>query len=118
MNSMSITCKDRERILKEGTSEDWRGLELHAQSCQECERELAGCKNLSSAAQELHQEWNSPQLWPNIAKALREQKSDEVSLIRKWWKAWHITSVSWQTAAACCGIPSGTQGKQSPRKKG
>jgi hypothetical protein len=95
---------DLERILAEGTPEEWRALELHARSCKECESELVSWKELSTAGQELRQEWDSPQLWPRIAKALRERQSEKPSWSSKWREAWRISLFSWRTAAAAVAL--------------
>ena len=98
---MIIRCTDRERIFLDGTPEEWVALEAHATGCAACGEELRAWKNLSIAATELHQEWDSPSLWPRIKRALSEQS---VSSRNSWWRrvfaSWNLGSLHWQAAAA------------------
>jgi hypothetical protein len=97
---MNINCRDRERIFADGTPEEWRALELHAEGCEECAPELHAWMGLSVAAQELRGEWNSPNLWPAISRGLAEQQKKKVSIFQRWAETWKSQSLSWQTAAA------------------
>lgn len=98
---MNVTCNDRERIFLDGTPEEWAGLEAHAASCAACEEEIRGWKNLSVAASELHQEWDSAALWPRIEQALAQQAPGSGN---SWWQRlagnWNLGLVQWQVAAA------------------
>jgi hypothetical protein len=98
---MNTACNDRERIFLDGTAEEWAALEVHAATCSACREELNAWKNLSLTASDLHQEWDSPALWPRIERALREQSAPPRS---SWWErffgSWNLISVQWQTAAA------------------
>jgi len=98
---MSITCNDRERVFLDGTAEEWAALENHAGECVACREELNAWKNLSVAASDLHQEWDSPALWPRIEKALAEQsRGSQSSRWRRFFGTWNLSSLQWQTAAA------------------
>jgi hypothetical protein len=94
-------CNDRERIFLDGTPEEWAVLENHAARCATCTNELSAWKNLSVAASELHQEWDSPALWPRIEQALAQQSAAPRA---PWWQrlivTWNPGSLQWQTAAA------------------
>lgn len=98
---MNIDCNDRERIFLDGAPEDWAALEVHAANCAACREEVAAWKNLSVAASEMHEEWNSPALWPRIERALAEQPA---SIKPSWWERllerWQFRKLEWQTAAA------------------
>ena len=98
---MNVTCNDRERIFLDGTPEEWAALEAHAVACAACEEEIRGWKNLSVAASELHQEWDSSALWPRIEQALAQQAPGSGN---SWWQrfidAWNFGSLKWQTAGA------------------
>jgi hypothetical protein len=98
---MIITCNDRERIFLDGTPEEWTALETHAANCTVCGEELRAWKNLSAAATELHEEWDSPSLWPRIEQALSQQSAASRD---SWWqrlfRAWNLGSLQWQAAAA------------------
>jgi hypothetical protein len=99
--SMNISCNDREKILLDGTPEEWAALESHSMNCAGCAEELRAWKNLSSAASELHQEWDSPSLWPRIEAALKPQTSvARDSRWRRFFGSWSLSGLQWQTAAA------------------
>ena len=78
---MNVTCNDRERIFLAGTPEEWTALDAHAATCAACEEEIRGWKNLSVAASDLHQEWDSSALWPRIEEALKQQSPSNDSWI-------------------------------------
>jgi len=98
---MNITCNDRERIFLDGTPEEWAALEAHTATCAACKPEVDAWKSLSIAAGDLHEEWDSPSLWPRIEQALLEQSGHPKS---SWWgrflNSLRLTSLQWQTAAA------------------
>jgi hypothetical protein len=98
---MNIACNDRERIFMDGTPEEWAALEAHSANCVSCSNEIQAWKNLSLAATELHQEWDSPSLWPRIEQALSQQSA---ATQNSWWRRftalWNLGSLQWQTAAA------------------
>jgi len=98
---MNIACNDRERIFLDGTPEEWAALESHANNCPACREEITDWRSLSVAASEMHEEWNSPALWPRIERALAEQSAPTKA---SWWErlssGWSLTSLQWQTAAA------------------
>jgi len=98
---MNISCNDRERIFLDGTPEEWAALESHAADCANCGEELRTWKNLSVAARDLHQEWDSPSLWQRIKKALSQQPTPAKS---SWWArlrgTWNLGALQWQIAAA------------------
>ena len=98
---MNINCNDRERIFLDGTADEWAALEAHAVACRGCREELSAWRNLSVAATEMHEQWDSPALWPRIERALAAQAA---SARISWWDrllgSWNLTSLQWQTAAA------------------
>ena len=98
---MNITCNDRERIFMDGTPEEWAALEGHASTCPACREEVSAWKHLSVTASEMHEEWNSPALWPRIERALAEQSA---SIRTSWWErllgSWKLSSLQLQTTAA------------------
>ncbi len=98
---MAITCNDRERIFLDGTPEEWTALETHAANCAVCGEELRAWKNLSVAATELHEEWDSPSLWPRIEQALSQQSAaSKDSWRQRLFRTWNLGSLEWQAAAA------------------
>jgi len=98
---MTISCNDRERIFLDGTPEEWTALENHSMDCAACAEEVRAWKNLSSAASELHQEWDSPALWPRIEQALAQQSAaTKNSGWQRFLGSWNLGLLQWQTAAA------------------
>ena len=100
MKAMNIDCNDRERIFLDGSSEEWAALEAHAATCAPCRQELEAWNQLSVAARELDEPWDSPSLWPRIEEALRSHSP------RPGWSWWNRRSsgwwgsLAWQTVAA------------------
>jgi hypothetical protein len=97
---MNVTCNDRERILLDGTPEEWTALEAHAATCTACGEEIRGWKSLSVAASDLHQEWDSTALWPRIEEALKQQSPANDSWLHRIFGSWNLGLVQWQVAAA------------------
>jgi hypothetical protein len=100
---MQMTCNDRERIFLDGTPAEWAALQSHAESCAACSEELRSWRNLSIAANDLHHEWDSPELWPGIVAALSDQAPARVSGFHRFWRNLGLPSLpllQWQTAVA------------------
>jgi hypothetical protein len=99
---MNITCDDRERIFLDGSPEEWAALEQHAVTCAACAEQLRGWKQLSIAAVELRDYWESPVLWSKIETSLREQQTAVAA--RRRWSGFldfgRLLSHSWQMALA------------------
>ena len=99
---MPIKCEDRERILLDGSAEDWAGLELHAASCAECAKELQSWQALGAAAEELRDYQETPALWARIESALAQQAKESASH-KPWLERlyfWRNMPMVWQTALA------------------
>lgn len=97
---MMVNCSDRERILIDGTAEEWAGLEVHGTSCVECGEELRSWKALSKAAEELRDYQDSPALWKRIEASLLAQ--EERKGVR-WWESrqlWRRMPMVWQLGLA------------------
>jgi antitoxin component HigA of HigAB toxin-antitoxin module len=97
---MNVTCIDRERILMDGSAEEWSALEVHAAVCAECSEEVRTWKSMSVAANELRQEWETPYLWSKIEHKLAEQMKEKPSRMRAWLNSFGTTGFHWQTVAA------------------
>ncbi len=102
MNTMNVTCKDRERIFEDGAPDEWTALEAHAVSCPLCAEELRAWKSLSVAAKELRDYSEGPSFWPRIERALAEEaaRSGQSGGLRRWVSFLPNLSVGWQTALA------------------
>lgn len=99
---MNITCQDRERVLFDGSAEEWAALELHAASCTECAEELRAWKALSLAAEEMRDYRDDPALWTRIESSLREHEQGQ-AVRRGFWEKlafWRGVPLGWQTALA------------------
>ena len=72
---MNVTCNDRERILLDGSPEEWAALQQHAVTCVACAEELRAWKQLSGAAEEMRDYQESPALWARIETSLRQQQA-------------------------------------------
>jgi hypothetical protein len=99
---MKASCNDLERILRDAAPEERAALEEHAQACAACAEELRAWDRLSLTARELHEEWNSPALWPAIRRGLAEQSASGQNARKRWgWlTGWAGFSLGWQAAAA------------------
>ncbi len=82
----TIECQDRERILREGSPQEFSALEEHARECARCAEALRQWKEISEAAQTLSRSWESPNLWARIAAALAKQPRQESK--RDPWFRW------------------------------
>ena len=102
MTAMTISCHDRDRIFENGTPDEWTALKLHAQSCAVCAEEIRAWEMLSTAAQELRDGRNDPELWHRIQRALTEEADRKAQRARRWrWLTdWKVMPIGWQTVAA------------------
>jgi anti-sigma-K factor RskA len=99
---MNITCQDRERILHDGSVEEWAAFERHAASCSECAEELRAWKALSLAAEQMRDYREDPTLWAKIESSLREHEQGQ-AVRRGFWEKlafWREIPPGWQTALA------------------
>lgn len=89
---MKFECGDLERALEvSGLMPEARE---HLKHCAACRREYRLWTEISSGAKELHEEWESPQLWSNIRKNLEAEPKPKTAPV--WFKQWKI----WAVAAA------------------
>jgi hypothetical protein len=96
---MNVDCNDRNRVLEDGTPDEWAALEGHAASCAACAEELRAWKSLSVTASELRDYSDSPGLWPRIQGSLAEE-ADRRSRRWSWRSLLPNFAFSWRTAAA------------------
>lgn len=62
-------CPEFEKALSRG-EDAVAALEIHAATCDECRRQLNLWKEISQAAPALQKNWESPELFPRIARAI------------------------------------------------
>ncbi len=98
---MNATCNDRERIFLDGSPSEWLALEEHATNCPACAEEIRAWKALSTAAKELRDYQEDPQLWAKIETSLKENETRHAA--RGFWERLGFggaLTAGWQTALA------------------
>jgi hypothetical protein len=65
---MIFQCHDLERAL--GSPELMPDARAHAERCDECRRQLYLWSEIARLAPSLHEDWESPSLWPGIRSGL------------------------------------------------
>lgn len=95
---MKFECGDLERALE--ISELMPEAREHLKQCANCRREYRLWNEISNTARQLHEEWDTPALWPKIQGALEAEPSPlQASIWKRHWKVWSI--------AACIAIGVG-----------
>lgn len=106
---MKFECGDLERAL---SSHDLMPeAREHLKQCAACRREYRLWNEISSGARLLHEEWDSPELWPGIRRAIEAEPRP--SRHAGGWNNWR----TWAAAAAVIAIAVGlsiTQPWQRP----
>ena len=97
---MTVSCNDRDRILRDAEPAELTALEAHAASCPACALELREWNELSRAAHELRDAWDSPSLWPRIHEALTKQAVRPRMFHVKHFEFLRGFLLHWQAAAA------------------
>jgi len=87
---MTFDCKDLERAL--AVPELLPDARKHAETCDACRRQLWLWGEISSVAPGLREEWETPDLWPGIRRALAaQQKADRPRFgSRGGWRDWRL----------------------------
>src|ERR1700685_1309383 len=92
---MKFECGDLDRALS--MPELMPEAREHLKQCAACRREYRVWTEISTVAKELHEEWESPELWQHIRRVLdAEPKPKPV-----WWKEWTTWAIA---AVALVGI--------------
>jgi hypothetical protein len=86
---MKFECGDLDRAL--ANSDLMPEALEHLKTCAACRDEYRLWTEISAAAKELHEEWESPRLWPAIRQRIEAERRPAVI----WWKEWR----SWAIAA-------------------
>src|SRR5262245_65687942 len=79
---MIFQCSDLERALQ--CEELMPDAVAHAETCRVCRKQLDEWSEMSVTARELHEEWDSPSLWPRIQSDLSELAAERRSF--RWWQ--------------------------------
>jgi hypothetical protein len=96
---MKFECGDLERALS--VPDLMPDALEHAKTCPHCRRELWLWNEISRTAGGLHEEWESPELWPRIRTALAAEPKPSG---RSWWRTWKLAPVPVLAAAALAAI--------------
>lgn len=89
---MKFECGDLERAL--AVSELMPEAREHLKHCAACRREYRLWNEISTVAKELHEDWDSPELWQKIKRTLDAEPTPNPKPV--WWKEWK----TWVAAAA------------------
>jgi hypothetical protein len=95
-------CIELEAALQEDSPARMAALEAHTDVCAACHAELVLWREISAAARTMHKEWDSPGLWPRIARGLESEAPRP-----RGWRAWFGEGgpvLRWQIALATVAI--------------
>jgi len=101
---MIFQCGDLERALR--TPELMPDARAHAERCEVCRMQLYLWSEISRVAPQLHEDWESPQLWPRIRERLATEPERRPKQ-RPWWT---LAVAAMVVLAAVLTMP-----RQSPR---
>lgn len=109
---MRIECKDFDRILERWQADEMAALAAHAETCAACRQQLQIEGEISAAARAMRKTWDSPHLWPRIARALEAEAQRAAkrpwraldSLLQGLMAHWQLAA----TAAAAVVLTLGT----------
>lgn len=88
---MKFECGDLERALER--SELMPEAREHLKECAKCRREYRLWNDISSTARQLHEEWETPELWAHIQRALDAEPSPwKTPAWKKHWKVWSVAA--------------------------
>jgi hypothetical protein len=85
---MKFECGDLDRAL--GMPELMPEAREHLKQCAACRREYRIWTEISTAAKELHEEWESPELWRRIQAAIDAEPKPKPA----WWKEWRTWAIA------------------------
>lgn len=86
---MKFECGDLERAL--AVPELMQEAREHLKNCPACRSELRLWNEISSVAGALHEDWDSPQLWPRIKSAIAAEPRPRPAW-RSDWKVWALAA--------------------------
>jgi hypothetical protein len=92
---MRFECGDLDRAL--GMPELMAEAREHLKGCAACRREYRVWTEISAAAKELHEEWESPELWPRIQTSIDAEPKPKPA----WWREWRTWAIA---AVALIGV--------------
>jgi hypothetical protein len=92
---MIFECHDLERAL--ANPELLAEAQKHLRDCATCRNEYQLWNQISSTAKQLHCEWESPNLWPEIRRSIEAERQIPK---RWWWTEWKVWAIPATAAAA------------------
>ncbi len=124
---MKFECGDLERALA-GTELMPEARE-HLKHCAACRREYRLWNDISAFGKDLHEEWESPELWSKIRRTLEAEPKPDPGNV--WWREWKIWSLAaavlivaglfmwrpWQQGASPSATPDTLQTAEFPRDR-
>ncbi len=96
---MKFECGDLERAL--AVSDLMPEAKEHLRSCPACRSEYRLWQDISSAARDLHEEWESPTLWPAIRQTLEAEREPSTP----WWSRRGIWALAATVVLAVVSAP-------------
>src|SRR5690349_16352273 len=86
---MKFECGDLDRAL--AVPELMNEAREHLKECAACRRELRLWNEISDSAKQLHEEWETPELWPRIRQDLAAQPRPHA---KRWgdWRVWALAA--------------------------
>ena len=106
---MRFECGDLERAL--ANSDLMSEAREHLKTCAACRREYRVWNDISATAKTLHEDWETPELWPKIREQLEAEKKDSPP----WWKEWRVWGIAAAALIAIAIIPL-LRWQHSPRE--
>ncbi len=97
---MKFECGDLERAL--AVSDLMPEAREHLKTCAACRREYRLWTEISSQARELHEDWESSDLWPRIRKAIEAERKPVIP----WWKEPKVWAIA-ATLIVAILVPAG-----------
>jgi hypothetical protein len=91
---MIFECRDLDRAL--ANPDLLAELQQHIRTCEACRNQYHVWTEISNAATHLHQEWESPALWPSILAGVQAHRPEP--------KRWYREGKLWTATAAAAAI--------------
>jgi predicted anti-sigma-YlaC factor YlaD len=87
---MKFECGDLERAL--AVSDLMPEAREHLKHCAACRHEYRLWNEISSTAKLLHEDWETPDLWPRIRKAIEAEQKPRSRPVWTKWQVWAVAA--------------------------
>ncbi|HTX38213.1 MAG TPA: hypothetical protein VME43_24455 [Bryobacteraceae bacterium] len=111
---MIFQCQDLDRAL--ATPELLPDAREHARDCPRCAEQLFLWAEISRLAPQLHEEWDSPTLWPRIQEALAAAPKSRLPRAASFWR-WPLAAAALLTLAWALSNPWRSAGPAGPQNR-